>query len=109
MIEPSLSFRKDDQCFVKVMIQVCRLFRAEAACVDETALHQAKSLLYAAMEQAATKAERFQELRRLLQELFYLVLMSPDLNGEERDSALAILGDIHSKLGIPERRNNPAP
>lgn len=68
-------------------------------------LHSAKSVLYAAIEQAGLHVERFELLQRKLRELFSIINIKADLNEHELTQAKQIISDISAHYHYLLRRS----
>lgn len=79
------------RCLVKAMDRTHQLLLETDAVRDSEKIHSAKSILYAAIEQAGIESERLISARELLRELLTLVALRADPIPHERHEAFKIL------------------
>ena len=86
------------RCLTKAMETVQEILSRENASANE--IHQAKSVLYAAIERAGIRADRFLCIQRKLRELLSLVAMLGDAREHERLTGLQILEELRTRYGF---------
>ena len=77
-----------------------RKYLSQNSADQEAAQHEAKSMLYAAINQAATKIDRLMVLQRMLRELMAAVNTHAALLAHERTAVLYLLQEIAEKYEI---------
>ena len=82
------------RCLVKAMDRTHQLLLETDAVRDSEKIHSAKSILYAAIEQAGIESERLISAQELLRELLTLVSLQGDPVRQEKQEALDILAKL---------------
>lgn len=85
------------RCLMKAMNRTHQLLREDDAARDYEKVHAAKSVLYAAIEQAGMESERMISAQELLRELLMLVAMQADPVPRERGEARKILDELRRR------------
>ena len=76
------------------------LLERDSSEISPAEIHRLKSVLYAAIEETGTKAERLAGLQRMLRELFSLVFTIADIHDHERQVGLQIISELAERFGI---------
>lgn len=85
-------------CLEKTIDRIQYLLTQEEALRDYEAIHSAKSILYAAIERAGTRAERLLTIQRMLRELLSIVTSQYQSPGQDRKVGLQILDELKKRL-----------
>ena len=85
-------------CLLKAIDRTQQLLAQDAALQDHDKIHSAKSVLYAAIEQMGTRAERLFSVQRMLRELFSIVNSQYLSPGHEKEAGLQILEELKERF-----------
>ena len=85
------------RCLAKAMDKTHQLLREDDTPWGYEKIHAAKSILYAAIEQAGMESARLISAQELLRELLTLVALQADPVRHERREALRILDELKSR------------
>jgi hypothetical protein len=85
----------------KALMKTRGLLAMKTDCVSDKAVHEVKSILYAAIEESRREVEYMSHLNRSLRELFSLVSMSMAGRPHEKQLGLEIIDDLLKKLTYP--------
>ncbi len=88
------------RCLTKAFKAAHRLLTTYGSRVDSNEIHAVKSLLYAAIGHVEINVDRQEDVKRMLRELMSIILLSADLQEEDRRAGLHILGDLNVRCGL---------
>lgn len=88
------------QCLIKAMERTRHLFAEEASSQDYEAIHSAKSILYAAVEQLGARIDRLISVQRMLRELLSIVNAQYNSPGHDKQVALQILDELETRTPL---------
>ncbi len=85
------------RCLIKAIDRTQQLLAQEAALRDYDQIHEAKTILYAAIEQMGTRGDRIFTVQRMLRELLSIVTTQYQSPGHDRQVALQILAELKTR------------
>ncbi|OGX14516.1 MAG: hypothetical protein A2351_01440 [Omnitrophica bacterium RIFOXYB12_FULL_50_7] len=85
------------RCLMKAIDRTHRLLAQEGALQNYDQIHSAKSILYAAIEQMGTRAERICTVQRMLRELLSIVTTQYHSPGQDKQVGLQILAELKAR------------
>lgn len=88
------------RCLVKAVDRLQNLLSCDEALRDYEAIHSAKSILYAAIEQMGIQGERIFATQRMLRELLSIVTSQYQSPGQDRKVGLQILEELKNRLPL---------